>query len=100
MNKQSVGPAGSDAIDCLLAAMSRAVIHDPKDALGGLIRFTAHHLSDEPIGESYAHLFFSVSEDLFSMDVPRCQIGQSTLAEMLVLNPHALASGNWQGGLF
>src|SRR5215470_19892940 len=43
--------------------------------------------------------FFAVSEDLGSMEVPSCQIGPSTLAEILALNPHASASGNWQGRL-
>ena len=99
MYQKSVGPAGSDAIDCLLAAMSRAVIHDPKDTLGGFIRFTAHNRSDEPIGGSNATVFFAVSEDLGSMDVPSCQIGPSTLTEILMLNPHASANGNGQGGL-
>ena len=100
VDKKSVGPSGPDAIDCLLAAMSRAVVHDPKDALGGFIRFTAHPLRDEPIGGSNATVFFAVSEDLGSMDVPSCPIGPSTLAEILMLNPHASASGNGQGGLF
>jgi hypothetical protein len=36
MYKKGVGPAASEAIDRLLTAMSRAVFHDPKDALGGL----------------------------------------------------------------
>jgi len=99
MHQKSIGPAGSDTIDCLLAAMSRAVIHDPKDALGGFIRFTPHNLNDEPTGGSNATLFFAVSEDFGSMDVPSCQIGPSTLAEILVLNPHVSASGHWQGGL-
>src|SRR5262252_10649310 len=58
MHQKSIGPAGSDTIDCLLAAMSRAVIHDPKDALGGFIRFTPRNLSDEPTGGSNATLFF------------------------------------------
>lgn len=68
VNKQSVGPAGSDAIDCHLAAMSRAVIHDPK-ALGGFIRFTAHHLSNEAIGGSDAAFLFVVPEELSPMDI-------------------------------
>src|SRR5215469_2628742 len=99
MHQKSIGPAGSDTIDGLLAAMRRAVIHDPKDALGGFIRFTPHNLSNEPIGGSNAALFFAASEDLGSMDVPSCQIGPSTLAEILALNPHASASGHGQGGL-
>ena len=99
MHQKSVGPAGWDAIDCLLAAMSRAVSHDPKDALGGFIRFTAHNRSDEPIGGSNATLFLAVSEDLGTMDVPSCQIGPRTLAAILMLNPHASASGKGQGGL-
>src|SRR5215475_1265902 len=99
MNKHGVGTAGSDAIDCLLTAMSRAVIHDPRDALGGLVRFTAHHLRNEAISGSDATLFFAVSENLGPMDVPSCQIGPDTLTEILVFNPHGSASGDRQGGL-
>src|SRR5262249_34135632 len=98
VDKKSVGPSGADAIDCLLAAMSRAVIHDPKDALGGFIRFTAHNRRDEPIGGSNATLFFAVSEDLGSMDVPACQIGRRILAAILSHHANASAGGKGEVG--
>ena len=64
MDKKSVGPAGSDAIDCLLPAMSGAVIHDPEDALGGFVGFAAHDLSDEAIGGSDATVLFTCPKSL------------------------------------
>lgn len=99
MHQKSVGPPGSNAIDCFLPAMSRAVIHDPENALGGLVRFAAHDLSDEAIGGRNATLLFTVSEELGTVDVPSCQIGPSPLPEILVLNPHGSARSHWQGGL-
>jgi len=100
MHQKSVGLAGSDAIDCLLTTMSRAVIHDPKDALSGFVGFAAHDLSDEAIGGSNATLLFTVSEELGTVDVPSCQIGPSTLPEILVFNPHGRPAATGKVGCF
>ena len=100
MDEKRIGPAGWDAIDCPLTAMSRAVIHDPKDALSRFIGFAAHDLSDQAIGGSNATLFFTVSKELSLVDVPSCQIGPSTFAEILVLHPHGSASSDGQSWLF
>ena len=67
--QKGIRPAGSNAVDCLLTAMSRAVVHDPENALGGLVGFVTHYFSDEAIGGSNAAFRFAVSEELGTMDV-------------------------------
>ena len=97
--KKGIGPAGADAFDCLLTAMSRAVIHDPKDALGGSVGFAAHDLSDEAVGGSHAAFLFAVSEEFGTMHVPSRQIGPCALSEILVFDAHGSAGSAGQGGL-
>ena len=92
--KKGIGPAGSNALDCLLTAMSRAVIHDPKNTLGGFVGFAAHHLRDEAIGGSHATLLFTVSEELGAMDVSSRPIGPCAFPEILVLDRHGSAGSN------
>ena len=70
VDEKGIGPTGSNAFDSFLTAMSRAVVHDPKNALGGYVGFATHYLGDETIGGSNAVLLFTVSEDLSTMDVP------------------------------
>jgi len=98
--QKGIGPAGSDAIDCFMSAMSRAVIHDPEDPLGGFVGFAAHDRGDEAIGGSNATLLFTVSEELGTVDVPSCQIGPSTLPEILVFNPHGRPAATGKVGCF
>ena len=96
--KKSVGPSGSNAFHCFLTAMSRAVIHDPKNTLSRFVRLAPHHLRDEPIGGSNAAFLFTVSEELGTMDVPSCQIGPSAFPEILMLDLHGSAGGSRQLG--
>ena len=86
--KKGIGPAGTDAFDCLLTAMSRAVIHDPKDALGGSVGFAAHDRSDEAVGGSNSAFLFAVSEKFGTMHVPGRQIGPCAFPEILVFDAH------------
>jgi len=100
VNQKGIGPTGSDAFHCLLTAMSRAVIHDPKKALGGFVWFVTHDLRDEAVGGNNSVFVLTVSEELGTMDVPSRQIAPSALAEIFVLYPHRSAGGRWQSGLF
>ena len=45
VHEDGIGSAGSDAFNRPLAAMSRAVVHDPEDAVGRLVGFLMHDLS-------------------------------------------------------
>lgn len=70
VDEKGIGPMGSNAFDSFLTAMSRAVVHDPKNALGGFVGFATHDVGDETIGGSNPVLLFTMSEDLGTMDVP------------------------------
>lgn len=98
--QKSIGPARSDAFDGPLPTVSGAVIHDPKNALGGFVGFVAHDLSDETVSGSNAAFLLTVSEELGTMDIPSRQIAPSALAEILVLDPHRSAGSRWPSGLF
>ena len=99
MYQKGVGPTGSDALHGLLSAMSGAVIHDPKNALGRFVWFVTHDLSDEAVGGSNSVFVLTVSEELGTMDVPSRQIAPSAFAEILVLYAHRSAGGRGQSGL-
>jgi len=50
VHQDGIGPLRADALCGLVAAMSRAVVHDPKDAVGRLVRLLGHDLSHEAVG--------------------------------------------------
>lgn len=97
--KKSVGPLGSNAFHCFLSAMRRAVIHDPKNRLGGSVGLVPHHLRDESMGGGNAGFLFTVCKELGPMDVPSRQIGASTFPEILMLDPQGSGGGSGQTGL-
>ena len=66
--------------------MSRAVIHDPKDAASRFIRLLPHDFTHKPIDGSNSTFDFTAPEDSCSMDIPGCQVGPITHAEILMLD--------------
>jgi hypothetical protein len=66
--------------------MSRAVVHDPKDAASRFIRLLPHDFAHKPIDGSNSTFDFTAAEDSCSMDIPGCQVGPGTHAEVLMLN--------------
>ena len=66
--------------------MSRGVVHDPKDAASRFIRLLPHELAHKPIDGSNSTFDFTAAEDSCSMDIPSCQVGPGTQAEVLMLN--------------
>src|SRR5260370_15836324 len=66
--------------------MSRAVVHDPKDAPSRFIRLLPHDFVHKPIHGSNSSFDFTAAEDSCSMDIPGCQIGPGTHAEVLMLD--------------
>ena len=66
--------------------MSRAVVHDPKDAASRFIRLLAHDFAHKPIDGSNSTFDFTAAEDSCSMDIPGCQVGPGTHAEVLMLD--------------
>src|ERR1700688_4623165 len=66
--------------------MSRAVVHDPKDAASRFISLLPHNFADKPIDGSNSTFDFTAAKDSCSMDIPGCQIGPGTQAEVLMLD--------------
>src|SRR5262249_38159583 len=79
----------------LLASMSRAVVHHPKDAASRFIRLLAHDFADEPIHGRNSTFNFTAAEDLCPMNIPSSQIGPGTFAKVLVLDASG-AGGSWR----
>ena len=85
--------------------MSRAVVHDPKDAPSRFIRLLPHDFAHQPIHGSNSTFDFTAAEDPCSMNIPGCEIGPGPHAEVLVLEAAwddwvpAVASVVFGGGL-
>ena len=80
--------------------MSRAVVHDPKDAVSRFIRLLPHDFAHKPIHGSNSTFDFTAAEDSCSMDIPGCQLGPGTLAKVLVLNTRGAVGCRRLGRLF
>jgi hypothetical protein len=91
MDKDQVGIALLQAGNGTWAAMSRAVIDDPKDSPGLSIRRLAHHLGYETIEGCYAAFSLAAAEELGPMDIQSRKIGPSPTAAVLVFYLHDCA---------
>ena len=80
--------------------MSGTIIHNPEDPLGGLVGRLAHDLSNKAIHGSNAVLDFAAAEGLGAMHIPRCQVGPSAFAKVLVLDSHGARGSRRQSRLF
>jgi hypothetical protein len=70
------------------SAMRRAVVHDPEDATGVVIRRSCHHLLDKPVKGCDAILFFATTENPGPVDVQGCDVGPGAATEILMLDMH------------
>ena len=77
VDEDGIGPFVTQTVGGLLASVSGAVVHDPKDSSSGLVGLLAHDLGDEPIHGSYSAFHFAATEDLGAMDIPGSQISQA-----------------------
>ena len=100
MDEDCVGPLVAKTLDGFLAAMSGAVVHDPKDAASGLVGLWAHDFADEPIHGSDSALDFAATENLRPMDIPSRQVGPGALAKVLVLDAHGAVGSRRQSRVF
>jgi hypothetical protein len=100
VDKNGVGPFGAEMVGGFLPAMSGTIIHNPEDPLGGLVGRLAHDLSNKAIHGSNAVLDFAAAEDLGTMHIPRCQVGPSAFAKVLVLDSHGASGSRRQSRLF
>src|SRR5271157_3009100 len=71
--------------------MCRAIVHDPEDATGVVIRRSCHHLLDKPVKGCDAILRFAAPKDSGPVNIQRCDIGPGTTTEVLMLDMHGSA---------
>ena len=100
MDEDCVGPLVAKTLDGFLAAMSGAVVYDPKDAASGLVGLLAHDFADEPIHGGDSALDLAATENLRPMDIPSCQVGPGAFAKVLVLNAHGPVGSGRQSWMF
>ena len=89
-----------DALCCFLTAMSGAVIHDPKDAPGRLIRFLLHDLGYQAVGGGNPAFLLAAAEKLGAVHVPGGQIRPGTFAEILMFYAGRTTGSGRPSGLF
>src|SRR5260370_32933182 len=75
--------------------MSRVVVHDPKEPASRFIRVVPHDFAHKAIHGSNSTFDFTAAEDSCSMDIPGCQIGPGSQAEVLMLEVRG-AMGRWR----
>src|SRR5207244_12864082 len=100
MNEDYVRPSVTQPVGGLLPSMSRAVVHDPKDAVSRFIRLLPHDFAHKPIDGSNSTFDFTAAEDSCSMDIPGCQIGPGTHTEVLMLDVRRAIGRRRQRRLF
>ena len=68
------GPAVLEALDAPLAAMRRAIVENPKDALGRPIGLLTHHFPDQTVERFDAVLPSTAAEHFGPTDIPSCEV--------------------------
>jgi hypothetical protein len=76
----------SKFVRCTLAAMRRAVIHNPEHAARGTLWLLGHHLIHQASESGLACARFTATEDLGTMHIPRGQVLQRSTARVFVLD--------------
>ena len=100
VDEDGIGPLVAQTFGSFLASVSGAVVHDPEDPAGGLVRLLAHDIADEPIHGSNSALHFTAAKDLCAMDIPSSQIGPGAFAKVLVLDASGAVGSHGQGRMF
>ena len=100
VDEDGIGPFVARTVGGFRASVSGAVVHDPKDPSSRLVGLLAHDFADKPIHGSYSALHFAATEDFGAMDIPCCQVGPGTFAEVLVLDARRALGRRRLGGLF
>src|SRR3984893_1306468 len=71
--------------------MGRAIVHDPENTTGVVIRRPCHHLLDESIKGRDAIVRFAAAKDSGSVDVQRRDVGPGAATEVFMLDMHGSA---------
>jgi hypothetical protein len=91
---------GAQPVNGLLATMGGAIVHNPKDAMSGLVGFPAHDFTDQAIGRGNPVLDGTMSKESGTMNIPGGQVGPRTLTKIFVLHAHRAVGGGGQSWVF
>jgi len=99
MHGDEIGEGGLEAPNTALAAMRRAVVHDPEYAPGAAIRWLRHDLGNQAMERLDAGGRLAAAEEFRAMNVHRGQIGPGAAPRVLVLDTSGLSGTGRQGGM-
>ena len=97
VNENQPGELLLEAGDGSVAAVGAAVIDDPEDAPGVVVRRSGHDLLDETIEGLDTSGGLATAEDTSVMDVESGDVGPSPATVVLMLDAHR-AMGSWRQG--
>ena len=80
--------------------MCRAIVDDPENATGVIIRRSCHHLLDEPVEGHDAIARFASAKDPGSVDIQRRDVGPGAATKVLMLDMHGSAGTATLRGVF
>jgi hypothetical protein len=87
VNGNNRGPAVLEALDAPLAAMRRAIVENPKDALGRPIGLLTQHFRDQTVERFDAVLPSTAAEHFGPTDIPSCEVDPGPLSLVFALHP-------------
>jgi len=94
-----IGEGCFEAPNTRLAAMRRAVVHDPEHSPGVAIRWLRHDLRNQTIEWLDAGRLLATAEELCAMNIHRGQVRPGAAPRVLVLDPSGLAWTGRQGDM-
>ena len=99
MHGDEVGESCIEAPNTGLAAVRRAVVHDPEHAPSVAIRWLRHDLSHQAVERLNAGGLLATAEELRAMNIHRGQVRPGAAPRVLMLDTSGLAWTGRQGGM-
>src|SRR6266487_5268246 len=93
MDKVSIGPLGAQSRNRFLTAMGRAVVHDPKDAVGRTVGLLGHHFCHQTVHRRDTVFRLATAEDFGPMHVPSGEVRAGAFPEVFMFDAHCSAAG-------
>src|SRR5215207_820473 len=97
MDESQVGPLPLQTLHRGISSVGGTIVHHPEDPTRRGVGFLLHHLLDEAAKRLDADLRLATPEEPGAMDVPGGQVGQGSLASVLVFDAHLPIFARWKG---